>query len=156
MKTYLDIGRLNLAFCCAVGLVPFFSEFKLITPPGLLTMLDVVVCCSVVIFEVGRTIFELLFDPKIFGYKGVHELQELHGLLGLQVMTFSIVFFLHRISNFIPLKCSIWSTPWEFIFLFLFCYFSSCSFDLRGTFSFLFCCLFSNRGFLIRKNSELT
>ena len=107
METYLDIGRLNLAFCCAVGLVPFFSEFKLITPPGLLTMLDVVVCCSVVMFEVGRTIFELLFDPKIFGYKGVHELQELHGLLGLQVMTFSIVFFLHRISNFIPLKCSI-------------------------------------------------
>jgi len=96
----LDIGRLNLAFCCAVGLVPFFSEFKLRTPPGLLTMLDVVVCCSVVIFE-------LLFDPKIFGYKGVHELQELHGLLGLQVMTFSIVFFLHRISNFIPFKCSI-------------------------------------------------
>ena len=74
-------------------------------------MLDVVVCCSVVIFEVvvGRTIFELIFaDPKIFGgYKGVHELQELHGLLGLQVMTFSIVFFLHRISNFIPFKCSI-------------------------------------------------
>ena len=68
METYLDIGRLNLAFCCAVGLVPFFSEFKLITPPGLLTMLDVVVCCSVVIIEVvGRTIFELLFDPKIFG-----------------------------------------------------------------------------------------
>ena len=125
METYLDIGRLNLAFCCAVGLVPFFSEFKLITPPGLLTMLDVVVCCSVVIIEVvGRTIFELLFDPKIFGwYKGVHELQELHGLLGLQVMTFSIVFFLHRISNFIPLKCSIWSTPWEFIFCFFLLFF---------------------------------
>ena len=154
METYLDIGRLNLAFCCAVGLVPFFSEFKLRTPPGLLTMLDVVVCCSVVMFEVGRTVFELLFDPKIFGYKGVHELQELHGLLGLQVMTFSIVFFLHRISNFIPFKCSIWSTPWEFISFVSFCYFSSCSFDLRGTFSF--CCLFSNRVFLIRKNSELT
>jgi hypothetical protein len=106
METYLDIGRLNLAFCCAVGLVPFFSEFKLITPPALLTMLDVVVCCSVVIFEVvdGRTIFELIFAcPKIFGYKGVHELQELHGYFGLQVKTFSILFFLHRISNFIPL-----------------------------------------------------
>ena len=70
-------------------------------------MLDVVACCSVVMFEVGKTIFELLFVPKIFGYKGLHELHELHGLLGLQVMTFSIVFFLHRISNFIPFKCSI-------------------------------------------------
>ena len=145
METYLDIGRLNLAFCCAVGLVPFFSEFKLITPPGLLTMLDVVVCCSVVIFEVGRTIFELLFDPKIFGYKGLHELHELHGLLGLQVMTFSIVFFLHRISNFIPFKCSIWSTPWEFIFLFLFVIFLLVLSTLEAL--FLFCCLFSNRSF---------
>ena len=138
METYLDIGRLNLAFCCAVGLVPFISEFKLRTPPGLLTMLDVVVCCSVVIFEVGRTIFELLFDPKIFGYKGVHELQELHGLLGLQVMTFSIVFFLHRISNFIPFKCSIWSTPWEFIFLFLFVIFLLVLSTLEALFLFCF------------------
>ena len=139
METYLDIGRLNLAFCCAVGLVPFFSEFKLRTPPGLLTMLDVVVCCSVVMFEVGRTVFELLFDPKIFGYKGVHELQELHGLLGLQVMTFSIVFFLHRISNFIPFKCSIWSTHWEFIFLFLFVIFLLVLSTLEALFLFVAC-----------------
>ena len=155
METYLDIGRLNLAFCCAVGLVPFFSEFKLRTPPGLLTMLDVVVCCSVVMFEVGRTVFELLFDPKIFGYKGVHELQELHGLLGLQVMTFSIVFFFTGFQILFLLSAA-FDLHLGNLFFVSFCYFSSCSFDLRGTSSFSFCCLFSNRVFLIRKNSELT